>query len=215
MKLTHGIGLVLVCAAAALAIITWGGFNTPSPPLPATEQTAFIPPAMGVPADRVGAGTRGVSADPVGVHLIAPKGGGLTTLATPILIWKLERPFDGDVRVSLSTASGTPVYSTMQNGPFQPGYLGLDLNGSGSSLNPNTIYRWSVRLTKKGTGQVVAEREHLIERVDPPSNMISAAQSGLWYDAVHPLVAVDSAGRVDLVDVARLQALLVSAGLAD
>ncbi len=213
MKLTHVLGLVVLGGVAALAVIGWSRFNAPEPQAMVVERTAFIPPAMGVPADRVGAGTRGVSADPVGLDLLVPAGGGLTTLATPILVWKLERPFDGDIQVLLGPPSGPPTYSTRITGPFQPGYVGLDLNGSGAVLEQGRIYAWTVRLIGKGSVQTIAEKAQLIERVARPEGMLSPAQSGLWYDALHPFVAVDGSGRVDLVDAARLSALLDSAGL--
>lgn len=215
MKLTHGIGLVLVAGAAVLAVYGSGGFNLSPTRVSDAGNSAFVPPAMGVPADRVGAGTRGVNPDSVGLHLMAPKGGGLTTLGTPILLWKLDTAFDGDIVVDLGPAFGQAEYSATLSGPFDIGYFGLDLNGSGAALETGKIYGWTVRLIAADTETVAAEKENLIERVDRPADMVSAAQSGLWFDAIHPVIAVNDSGQVEFVDRVRFRALAQSAGLSD
>ena len=214
MKPRHAIGLLLVCGAVALAGWRWADRAARLPQ--GAGLIAFVPPEMGVPASRIGAGSRSITFDKIGLHLMVPEGGGLTAQPAPILLWKLDSALDGRVSLDLRPVSGARIYTTTLRGDFAPGYMGADLAGADVALEPGTIYQWTVKLSDGDYGGVITTKTQLIERISPPADMVSAAESGLWYDAVGPLVVLDQPiGPATITDAKAMDALLGSAGLTD
>ena len=179
------------------------------------EPVVFVPPAIGTPSERVGAGTRDAAGD-LGSDLtvLVPEGGGLTTMEKPPLIWRMTSGFDGVMQAQIGPVSGGGVVRR-QAGRFPPGCYGLDLGRSDFSLVTGEIYRWQVRLIDEATNAIVAEASGLVERVEPPERATTPAQDGLWYDALAPYVSVGLSGRARVIDAVRLGELAASAGIGE
>lgn len=171
----------------------------------------FVPPAIGVPSGRVGAGTRNTAVATDGkLKLLVPDGGGLTTLERPPLVWVLTEGFDGVMQAEIGLLSGEAVLQN-QRGRFPPGHYGLDLNRSDLRLELGGIYRWRVALIDGSSGGIKSEASGLVERVALPSGDLSAAAAGLWFDALEPYVSISLSGRARIVDPERYNQLSKSA----
>ncbi len=131
--------------------------NTDTP-----AEIVFIPPEIGAPKDRMGAGTRSIPthADSDLLLLLVPADGGLTTLASPPLIWRLFRGHRGDVVVRLSPVGKTAA-ELLVKGPFPPGDYGLDLSRSNFLLDANLFYLWQVELLDPATGAAIERSSRL------------------------------------------------------
>lgn len=190
--------------------------ETPPPPL------AFIPPKEGAPAVRVGAGTRGSVQTGDLITLLAPDGGGLTTLDKPPLVWHLSADFEGTVVAELEELSpaGWRVAKSAK-GRFGKGFHALDLARSDVTLAPGRIYRWSVRVIDATSGQVLEDEASLVERVetrrvatgDPERYLRAAAKEGLWFDALVPVFSLTLSGQARLEEPDAFAALAISANL--
>ncbi|WP_299985729.1 hypothetical protein [uncultured Ruegeria sp.] len=73
------------------------------------DKVVFVPPEIGALKERMGAGTRDSAAvNENGILvLLAPEDGGLTTLASPPLVWHLETGHRGDLVFALNPV-GSP-----------------------------------------------------------------------------------------------------------
>jgi len=198
------VSCVMACALLLSAPLHAQTADEGPPPDP-----VFVPPDIGTPADRAGAGTRDVAQSAGALRLLVPKDGGLTTFATPPLVWELPSGFRGTIRYSIITLEGKGVVFE-QVGAFPKGLYGLDLRRSELRLSPNVIYRWTVELVQNDSP--VARSVALIERV--PSDGRDAATAGLWFDVLDGLVTIDLSSRVRVFDRAALDALLRAGGLA-
>ena len=173
-----------------------------------SEGQVFVPPAIGAPAQRLGAGTRDVVGTMEAILLLVPQGGGLTTSGTPPLIWQLSSGFSGEMTTQISAPDLSGVVLE-QNGPLPKGYYSLDLRRSDFRLEEGVIYVWKVTLTEGNL--VVAVAESLVERVSPTAE--DPGQAGIWFDVLAPLVSIDLSGRVRVTDKHLFKQLLMAGGV--
>lgn len=153
----------------------------------------FKPPVDGAPGDRVGAGTRDGTSLVRRVVLLAPKGGGLTTSATPKLYWWLAKAFEGTIEIKVEPVDDKKtVLEVRRPISAEAGLQLLDLETLGLSLDEGRIYVWKLVLkTKEDVGW--ASGLSFVERVAPPEganaeNPVGRAKAlaaaGIWYDAL-------------------------------
>lgn len=175
----------------------------------------FVPPAAGIPADRVGAGTRNLEVSGDRVRLIVPDGGGLSSRTHPLIIWELTEPFSGIVQAEITLLEGgTRVAGTAQNARFRPGLYGLDMARGESELVPGRIHAVTIYLADSTTREVIERATGLIEHGGPRvEGAAEAASAGVWFDALGYLADVDFSGRVRVQDASGFAQLLQSAGL--
>jgi hypothetical protein len=178
------------------------------------DEVVFVPPKMGAPKERMGAGTRDYDADGENgaLLLLAPEDGGLTTLASPPLIWHLEIGHRGDLAFALGPV-GSPGDQVLISGPFPPGYYGLDLVRLEQQLETGRIYEWEVLLLDRNSDTVIARSTRLIERVSEEMGSGKPLADGLWFDALSPLVDISLSGRVRPINSEQFEQLLRSAGV--
>ncbi|MFN0116302.1 MAG: hypothetical protein ACKVPY_16650 [Paracoccaceae bacterium] len=197
----------------------------------------FVPPSDGPPGDRAGAGTRAAGGVSGPLTLIAPAGGGLTTLAAPPLVWRLSEPVRGDILAGIGDTdpSGSGVSGTFR-GPFAAGLYAIDLGRSAMRLEEGHIYRFTVSVVEPGGVAVLAEASTFVERVasgdagaagqeeaetgaagatpgDAAGDLKRAAAAGLWFDALDVVVEPDLSGRARVVLPRAYDRLIGSAGL--
>lgn len=171
----------------------------------------FVPPSIGTPSERTGAGTRDV--EPLtsdALILLVPPGGGLSTVAPPPLVWQVQYGFRGTMRARVSQLNGDGV-ELEQSGAFPPGLYGMDLRRSDFRLAEGVIYQWQVELIDDG--KVVASARSLVERISPIDGNPRAA--GIWFDVLGDLVSMDLSGRVRVLDQDDLTRLLTAGGVTE
>lgn len=185
----------------------------------APTDAVFIPPKIGRPADRSGAGTRSPQEDSDRIALLVPEGGGFTLLDRPCLIWRVTEDSEGAMIASIRNIKDASEGVEKQiAGSFRAGWYALDLRRSDFALVSGKIYEWRVELVPAGDGGTRSVKASYVERLrdaDPAlfADTGSAAAKGLWFDAIAPLFSVDLSGRVRLLEPERLSALGTSAGL--
>lgn len=174
-----------------------------------TPDVVFVPPKIGAPADRLGAGTRDVGMEAGGpLVLIVPAGGGLTTSETPPLVWYLSEGFRGTMLAAVSAIGGDGV-AMRQSGAFPPGYYGLDLRRSDMRMSTGQIFELRVELSEET--RVASKATGLIERV--PDTDQDPGLAGLWFDALGQYVSIGLSGRVRILDVKAFEQLLDAGGI--
>ncbi len=180
----------------------------------ASDEIVFVPPKIGTPKDRIGAGTRGSAAEDEegALLLLAPEDGGLTTLSSPPLVWHLKSGHRGDLVFALNSA-GASGGELLITGPFPPGYYGVDLGRLQQHLETGTIYEWQILLLDSKTSTVNERSIRLVERVPEEMNSGNPSADGLWFDALSPLVKISLSGRVKPVNLDQFEQLLQSAGV--
>jgi hypothetical protein len=183
-----------------------------------SSRVVFVPPKSGRPADRVGAGTRSIRVGESLLTLLVPEGGGLTTLAKPPLIWRLNAAVSGRMwaRIDSIPPDSTSVGIELK-GKLRKGWYALALDRSKLSLAPGKIYRWEVTFDPAPADATTDRRTSYVECVDNPAGVLGtardAAAAGLWFDALVQMVSVDLSGRVRVLNPERLNELMGSAGL--
>lgn len=216
------IGLVLFCYFLQTPYLTIFAVAQQSQTDTTDAQTdvVFVPPPSGAPADRVGAATRDAGPDEGSVlALLAPVGGGITTLLTPPLAWYLSETFAGKMYAELVSTQNPQVgVVKVAEGKFRKGYYALDLERSDMVLEQGAIYKWTVLLTAAQSGQVVDQRTTYVEIVDQPISGLSQiaavlAAQGLWFDALAPFVEIGLSGKVSVQKGTGFESLMSSAGL--
>ena len=194
--------------------------QTPAPEEPEEpEEIVFIPPAIGAPAERVGAATRDVGQDDGILSVLAPAGGGMTMLGKPPLIWHLAENFAGrmsaQIALIVSPQDGIEFTSDSR---FRRGFYALDLSRSDITLEPGRIYVWTVVLSEPGSEKVVATATTYVERADGPElageDVPALAARGLWFDALNPFVEIELSGKVRVDQSAGFAGLIRSAGIS-
>ncbi|MFK7744643.1 MAG: hypothetical protein AB8B47_06300 [Roseobacter sp.] len=171
----------------------------------------FIPPASGLPSDRLGAGTRDIAAENYGsLQLLVPVEGGLTALAKPPLVWKLPDGFRGTMQAQVAPISGSGI-GFVQKGALPPGYYALDLTRSDFQLEKGVVYQLTVSLSAEG--ETIARTQRLVERV--PYTGGAPWRDGIWFDALAQLVSVGLNGRVSILDREGLNDLMEAGKLGD
>lgn len=222
-KLTATIIAVLILQATVLT----GSADQPTKAGDAPDDAVvFIPPQSGKPADRVGAGTRSVGQGNGILVMLVPEGGGVTTLAKPPLIWRLDRPYAGQMEAQIADLGpGKAGVSKTVTGRFRKGYYALDLNRSDMSLAPGSTYAWTVTLIDGESGKVLDSGTSYVERItagpgatqaeDARSSVRRLAAEGLWFDSLALLFSVDLSGSARLQLRDTFEELARSAGFVD
>jgi hypothetical protein len=156
----------------------------------------YVPPRRGytAPALRMGGSTRGSSGLQPAVAVLAPNHVGETTWAHPTLYWYAAEDVTTRVEFTLIAHDAVkPLVSVTLPGPIRRGVHPIRLADYAVSLEPGTIYEWSIALvgdSRHRSHDVVAIGE--IERIsiDKPlgfygqDGYLLFAAHGLWYDAV-------------------------------
>ncbi|WP_319546325.1 hypothetical protein [Ruegeria conchae] len=178
------------------------------------DDVIFVPPEIGAPRDRMGAGTRDVLSEPTSgtLLLLVPEDGGLTTLPSPPLVWRLTRGHRGDVVVGLNP-SGANGPQFRIKGPFPAGDYGLDLGRQNFLLEPNLVYAWHVMLLDQNTGAVFEKATGLIERLPESYRSKDPAANGYWFDALSEFVGISLSGRIHATKPDQFEQLMDSAGV--
>ena len=180
----------------------------------APNEVIFVPPEIGAPRDRMGAGSRDVSSEPATgtLLLLVPKDGGLTTLPSPPLAWRLTHGHKGDLVVGLNAARVLGTQFQIK-GPFPPGDYGLDLGRQNFLLDTNRIYEWHVTLLDQNTGAIAERSTGLIERLPEKFRSNAPAAEGHWFDALSQFVDISLSGRVHVTKPDQLKQLMDSASV--
>ena len=149
----------------------------------------YDPPPRGTPKEgRVGAGTRELTGNQAKYFVLAPLDhAGLTVQAQPTLLWYTQEP--GQYQFELVDTTDEKV---VENGLAKIATPGIQVYKFAERIEPNVIYRWSVRLLKGGVGDSMGwSSEGGIKRIEGtfPGNLseesiFRAAEHGLWYDAL-------------------------------
>jgi hypothetical protein len=181
---------IFAIVVAAAILVPTGAATAQTAPAP--DEIVFVPPALGAPGNRVGAGTRGGVANTPGIALLAPPGGGMTASDQPTLYWWLEVPFAGELSVSLGAANAArQLISTREAVDLPAGQHAFALADYGLRLSAGTIYRWTVTLDPAGGGAKISGSSfvQLSESAIPstttadPAEANRQAAAGNWYDA--------------------------------
>lgn len=209
----HSLLATLLFASSLALPFSVGAESTSQKKDTETAPVVFVPPVIGVPSDRIGAGTRDLAPNTDGLTLLVPDGGGLTTSPKPPLIWKLDEEFTGVMQAQITPIHDAGGAAKSIQGRFSAGYYALDLNRSEMSIVTGKIYRWTVRLVDETTNRVLAEAEGLVERIEPSGEVGSPAQKGLWFDAIAQVFEIDLSGRARLANKPAYLGLAASAGV--
>lgn len=189
--------LIAAAFATCLSLPALAQTTTQTVPV---DDIVFVPPVIGAPGDRIGAGTRGGGETGDGergdgVRLLAPPGGGLSATQSPRLYWWLDTPFDGTLQIDL-TADGAdrPLLSFDEDAKLAPGLQVFALPDLGLRIRDAQIYRWTVRLTPQDARTTLSASSFVEFRAsdddaagtagaDGKGAIAALAANGYWYDA--------------------------------
>jgi len=168
-----------------------------SPPLFA--EPTYVPPEVGTPSRRVGAGTRGAGDLTPTITVIAPLTIGYTLQASPTLFWAIEKPVKYQIEISMFRPDREQPLFEKRFNIDKAGVHSFSLKDAGVVLEKNQSYEWFVALIKnpKNRNEDVLT-SGLIKYVDKSDNLqqclnknplIYAAYAGcgIWYDAIMEL----------------------------
>jgi len=203
--------------------------NAAPEPRPANAADLYVPPEIGFPGRRIGAGTRGMGRL-ASLQILAPDHLGYTTLEQPTLYWYLSAPTETRIEFTLrDETSVEPLIETQLASPAQPGIQGIRLADYGVRLRPDVRYLWFVSLVSDPqrrskdftTGAWIARHDPdpaLAERlaaVGDGAEGRAYAQSGLWYDAIAALSSRIEDTPADPAAREQRAALLEQVGLSE
>jgi hypothetical protein len=188
----------------------------------------YVPPEIGVPGQRIGAGTRGMGRL-ASIQILAPDHLGFTTEEQPTLFWYLAEPTTTRIDFTIhDEASVEPLADFELPAPVGFGIQAVRLADHGVRLAVGTRYRWYVSLvpdparrSKDFTvGAWIARREpdaELRRRLAAAGGRVAwaYAESGLWYDALEVLSSRIAAAPADRTLHEQRAALLEQAGLSE
>jgi hypothetical protein len=215
------------------------GTTEPEPPYtPPTAQPSqtqasvpvlYVPPEIGLPARRIGAGTRGMGRL-ASIQILAPDHLGYTTEEQPTLYWYLAEPTTTRIVFTIrDEASVEPLVDVELPSPAKAGVQAVRLAEHGVKLRPGASYQWFISLvpdparrSKDFTvGAWISRREpdaalraRLAEAKNGRRESIYA-QSGLWYDAIGVLSSRIASAPSDRDLREQRAALLEQAGLSE
>jgi hypothetical protein len=199
----------------------------PSPPKPSVG-VLYVPPGVGFPGRRIGAGTRGMGRL-ASIQILAPDHLGYTTEEQPTLYWYLAEPTT--LRIDFTIRDETsvePVLEVQLPPPAQAGVQAVRLADHGVRLRAGTHYHWFVSLVPDAgrrskdftVGAWIARREPdaalrgKLASADGREAFVYA-ESGLWYDAIRTLSSRIAASPRDSALREQRAALLEQAGLSE
>src|SRR5215475_6387839 len=169
-------------------------------PAPSTAPILYVPPEIGFPARRMGAGTRGVGRR-ASLQVLAPDHVGYTSLEQPTLYWYLAERTTTRIDFTIrDETSVEPLLEIELPAPVHAGIQAVRLADHGVRLRPGTRYLWFVSLVsdpeqraKDFTVGAWIERRTpdaaLGERLASAGGREAEiyAESGFWYDAIDSL----------------------------
>jgi hypothetical protein len=185
----------------------------------------YVPPELGIPGGRVGAGTRG-SGRQSSLQLLAPDHPGLTHAAQPTLYWYLAKATTTRIDVTIQDPDSVePLLEVQLPLPVAAGVHRIQLADHGVRLQPEKSYQWFVSLVpdpQRRSSDFVAGAWI---RLDPTTEGLRAtpdarkvvvyAENGIWYDAIASVSEqIDAAPRDAALRVQRA-ALLEQVGLSE
>ena len=196
-------------------------------PAPSTAPILYVPPEIGFPARRMGAGTRGVGRR-ASLQVLAPDHMGYTSLEQPTLYWYLAEPTTTRIDFTIrDETSVEPLLEIELPAPAHAGIQAVRLADHGVRLRPGTRYLWFVSLvlepeqrSKDFTVGAWIERRTSDAALGERRAAAGAreaeiyAESGLWYDAIDSLTARVTAAPADPKPRDERAALLDQAGLS-
>lgn len=218
-----------------------GAPRAKNPPARATHQalnstnsspTALVyrPPRLGMPAVRVGAGSRGTADLLPALDVLAPLATGWTTKAQPNLYCYASKAVATNVEFTLiiSGQSTLVLQTNLVNG-LRAGINSIELAQYGITLRPETEYKWSISLVLDPESPSRDEvTSGMIQRILPPAELADKlaqakafdrpliyAQEGLWYDAADWLLGLLAITPMDEGLRRRLDELLSAEGLSN
>ncbi len=163
-------------------------------------EATYVPPEVGTPSRRVGAGTRGAGdAMTPTITVIAPLTIGYTLQASPTLFWAIEKPVKYQIEISIFRPDREQPLFEKRFNIDKAGVHGFSLKDAGVVLEKNQSYEWFVALIKnpKNRNEDVLT-SGLIKYVDKSDNLqqclskqpvmyAAYAGCGIWYDAIMEL----------------------------
>lgn len=184
----------------------------------------YKPMGRGAPGGRIGGATRGTPPETLKMLALAPDHVAYAASATPVLYWYLSDPID-QARFTLKKAD-TVVATKDLAGGLSKGILAVNLADHGLTLEPETVYEWSVSLVTDQDKDISAVSRGLVAFRAPSSKIAKQvekakpgdladvhASNGYWYDAVNaisqmiaqnPDTAAYKEARAELVEQAKL-----------
>jgi len=194
----------------------------------ASVQVLYVPPEIGLPARRIGAGTRGMGRQ-ASLQILAPDHLGYTTEEQPTLYWYLAEPTTTRIIFTIrDETSIEPLVDVELPSPEKAGVQALRLTEHGVKLRPGASYQWFISLVPNPArrskdftvGAWISRREPdaalrgKLAAADgrEPS---AYAQSGLWYDAIAAFSARIAAAPRDAALHEQRATLLEQAGLSE
>jgi hypothetical protein len=167
------------------------GPSTDAAQPPAPPRFIYQPPNRGVPAQRVGGGTRSITQ----LDVLAPDHTGLTSQAQPRLYWYINPGFRNKVRFRLAEAGVTPPLLEILLPPEPNGGIQhLDLAVHKVRLEPGRLYEWGVMLDPfphqrlpplASLGRILLDdTTTALQQASSAHKPYLAAQLGYWYDAL-------------------------------
>ena len=215
--------------------------KTKYPPARATNQTlnstnsfptalVYRPPRSGMPAVRVGAGSRGTADLLPALDVLAPRATGWTTKAQPNLYCYASKAVSTNVEFTLIIpGQSTLVIETNLANGLRAGINTIELARYGIELRPDTEYKWSISLVldpespsrDKVTSGVIQrilpsdELSRKLAQAKAFDRPLIYAQEGLWYDAADWLLGLLAITPMDEGLLRRLDELLSAEGLGN
>lgn len=226
MKDNHTQTVGTVAPAIGLFLLLLAGMTVVDPVVHAAgpEETGFPvyqPPSRGMPAARVGGGTRGVGDAATEVFVLTPEHMGLTSKSQPVLFWYLSRVVRASYEfVLIAMADDEPLVETMLTDIRSAGIQRIELADFDVHLQPGMQYQWSVAVVMdeaSRSGDILSGG--MIEYIQPPAGSLvnvknaavearvtQYAAAGLWYDALQSLDELIRSG----TDAARFRQMRAS-----
>ena len=159
-----------------------------------SDPVVFVPPVIGSPGSRVGAGSRLAPDENKTkiLQLIAPRGGGLSASQSPRLYWWLKAPFDGTVNFVLQAdGSGQPLVNNTNHLKGSVGLQYVDLSALQFQIRDGKVYQWTITLIPQNSSKKIMATSFVefrsleIEGIKVSQTMLTPqelAAKGYWYD---------------------------------
>ncbi|SEH08300.1 DUF928 domain-containing protein [Candidatus Venteria ishoeyi] len=177
---------------------------------------SYVPPNVGAPTRRVGAGTRGkvcneanMISESFKIVALGPVMTGYTLSAQPVLYWSINQAVQGDFIFTINPLSSDaeafslyePLLDETRQLSLQAGIHAFKLSDYAIELKTKQEYEWSVtlvcdnkmpslNLSATGSIQRIAPSQGLLAQIKSTSEQQQPylyARSGIWYEALQSL----------------------------
>ncbi len=201
-----------------------GAAPAPPPAVPGAGREVamlplYVPPSLGSPERRVGAGTRGVGRF-ASLLLLAPDHIAYTSQEQPTLYWYLAQETTTRIDVTLRDESSVkPLLEVQVPLPAAAGVHAVRLADHGVRLRPDTNYLWFVSLVPEPEqrSKDFSMGAWIRRRAPAPTarDAQAYARAGLWYEAIDTASAQIAAAPGDAARRELRARLLEQAGLSE